>query len=128
MSPCLLKDFDKCVSVTPSEVCLELVKDADTEFEFTLTDGDDNPVDLTADTVVLTVRDYLGGTTKLQKTNAPGGHVNPTDGKTRFWILNGDIVDTLADAQTVWIYEIRRIDAALLEYVHIAGDFVVKVV
>lgn len=125
---CYVNEADACVAVVPSEICLGLVKDADTEFEFTLVDGYNNPVDLTADTVILTVRDYLGGTTKLQKMNGPSGHENPTDGKTRFTILNSDIADTLTDAQTVWIYEIRRIDAALLEYVHIAGDFVVRVI
>ena len=125
---CIVNTPSACISVIPSEICLEVVKDADTEFEFTLTDGYDNPVDITTDTVVLTIRDYLGGTTKLQKTNAPGSHEIPTDGKTRFSITNSDITDTLTDAQTVWVYEVRRIDAALLEYVHIAGEFLIKVV
>lgn len=126
--PCCVNELNEYVSVVPSKIHLELVKDADTEFEFTLLDGYGNPVDLTVDSVILTVRNYRGGTVKLKKTNAPGSHENPTDGKTRFLISNSDIADTLTDAQTIWIYEIRRVDAALREYVHIAGEFVVRVV
>lgn len=128
MSCSVNSDPAELVSVIPSEIDIELVKDADTEFEFTLNDGDDEPVDITADTVQLTVRDYLGGATKLQKTNVAGGHSNPTDGKTIFTIANTDIIDTLTDAQTVWVYEVRRIDGSALEHVHIAGNFIIRVV
>lgn len=122
---CRICSDDECVSVVPSEVCLELVKDADTVFEFTLTDGDSNPVDLTTDTVKLTVKDKIGGVQKLQKTNTPGSHSDPTSGKTRFTIEDTDIIDTLTDKQTVWVYEIRRIQASAAEAVHIMGDFIV---
>ena len=114
-----------CISVIPSEVCLRLVKDADTTFEFILTDGECVPVNITNDSVRLTVKDYPGGTTKITKTNAPGGHVDPDNGKTQFKILKTDISETFDVDQVRWVYEVRRIQAGGDEAVHLKGDFVV---
>lgn len=123
---CTTSTTEECVSVVPSEVCLELVKDADTTFEFTLTDGKSVPVDITADTVQLNVRDKIGGTSKLAKSNAPGSHSDPTSGKTQFTISDTDITDTLLPHIVItWVYEVRRIQASGAEAVHIMGKFIV---
>jgi hypothetical protein len=116
---------EECISDIPSNICLELVKDADTTFTCTLTDGYGNAIDITNDSVVLTVHDYLGGAQKLQKTNLTGEHSDPENGQTQFKIENADIADTLTDERTEWIYEIRRIQSGGDESVHIAGDFIV---
>jgi hypothetical protein len=91
-----------------------------------LTDDLGEPVDLTADTVKLTARDYKGGSLKLQKVNGPGEHEDPTNGKTAFKIEPGDIVDTQTEDTFYWIYEIRRIQASGDEAVHIEGPFIVE--
>ncbi len=114
------------VSVLPSQIDLALVKDADTTFEFGLLDADSNPVDITADTVELNVYDYTGGTSKLVKSNGPGSHYDAANGKTRFTIARTDIADTLEDETTAWVYEVRRVQAAGAESVHLQGSFAVR--
>lgn len=120
------KATGNCVSVVPSEVCLRLVKDADTTFEFILTDGECVPVNITSDSVRLTVKDYPGGTTKITKTNAPGSHVDPENGKTQFKITRTDITDSMTVDEFKWIYEVRRIQAGGDEAVHLKGSFFVE--
>lgn len=126
MNDCVLHESDELVAVVPSVVDLQLVIDADTTFEFILTDGNCEPVDITNDSVIFTVRDYPGGTLKLQKTNASGEHSTPAQGKTEFTVARTDITDTLTDKHTKWVYEARRIQASGAESVHIEGDFTVN--
>ncbi len=125
MNDCVLRTGDELVAVVPSVIDLQLVKDADTTFEFILTDGNCEPVDISADSVRITVRDYLGGALKIQKTNSVGGHSDPTQGKTEFTIARTDITDTLTVTHTRWVYEIRRIQVGGSESVHIEGNFIV---
>jgi hypothetical protein len=86
-------------------------------------DGDGQPIDITADSVKFDVRDIIGGSLKLTKTNASGSHSDPINGKTQFTIARTDITDTLTDKVTCWKYEIRRILVSTDEAVHITGDF-----
>jgi len=125
MGECVAIDLDKCVSIVPSVVNLRLVNDADTSIEFILTDGKQNPVDITSDDVKFTVRVTHGGTQKLQKTNAAGSHSDPTNGKTIFKVTHTDITDALTDLNTKWVYEVRRMIAGGDEAVHITGAFIV---
>lgn len=126
MSSDCQKQTGTCVEVVPSEICLRIVQDADTTFEFILTDGECKPVNITNDTVKLTVKDEPGGVVKLQKTNAPGEHSTPANGKTQFEIAHDDITDVLTVGETCWVYELRRIDASAKESVHITGNFYVQ--
>lgn len=121
MTECFPQD-EACVAITPSEVCLRIVRGTDSTFVFVLTDGDGNPIDLSSDTVKLTVRDYPGGTLKVQKTNGSTEHLDPTNGRTQFTIEKTDIVVPGSDMMD-WVYEVRRIDGSGKETVHIAGRF-----
>jgi len=104
-----------------------MVVDADSTFTFILTNARGEAVDITGDSVKLTVRDVKGGTLKLQKTNGPGAHDDPQNGKTSFTITRTDITATPADETFFWVYEIRRIDAGTSqEHVHLEGAFVVE--
>lgn len=116
-----------CVAVIPSEVCIRLVFGTDTEWDFVLLDGDGEPVDITADDVRLTVKDEIGGTLKIQKTNAAGTHADPTNGRTVFTLAPGDITDTPDGDRWFWVYEVRRFigGAGGDEAIHLQGDFVV---
>lgn len=115
-----------CAEFVPSFACLRIAKGTDFMFEAVLTDAENEPVDLTLDTVIFTVWNYLGGTKKIQKTNAPGAHEDPTNGRTRFHIQASDISEAQGSDSLYWQFEIRRVDSIGHIAVHILGDFVVE--
>ncbi len=112
--------------LTPAEIAISVLSGTDTTFEAILLDGEGEAIDISADTVVLTVRDALGGTLKIQKTNAPSGHVDPTSGSTSFSVLATDVPDISPAEFQNWVYEIRRVQASGDESVHIQGAFLVE--
>lgn len=122
--PCESFDINEAVSIVPSIEAIRMVQGTDATFEFVLTNGDDEVVDLTADDVVLTVRDEKGGTVQLQKTNEPGDHIEPTQGRTSFDLAHSDFAAELSDEHAFWVYEVRRIRASGKEAVHIEGAFI----
>jgi hypothetical protein len=95
-------------------------------FEVLITDAEDEPIDITNDTIIFTVKDEVGGTTKLQKSNSPGGHADPTNGITSFTISQTDIPSVSPYEVREWVYEIRRRDVGGIERVHIQGTFTVN--
>lgn len=111
------------VSLTPSPGTLRVQRGMLVEFDCVLTNAYSEPMDISLDTVVLTVKDNLGGTTKIQKTNAPLTHIDGAQGRTRFEILPGDITETETRRPFSWIFEVRRITPALEEFIHISGAF-----
>ena len=117
---------DECLDLRPSEDCIVVINGTHKVFEVEIMDGEGNPINITDDTIAFTVKDQLGGTTKLQKINAPGGHVDPTNGRTSFTIAQTDIPSVSPYEVRNWVYEIRRTDVGLLEDVHIQGDFIVN--
>lgn len=121
---CLQPEMREMAALVPSHVDVYITPGSRETFSCVLLDGD-APVNLTNDTVVFTVKDKAGGTTILQKTNPPGTHYDAANGLTNFTILETDIVvsDNLSRD---WVFEIRRINALSMEFVHIQGEFCVS--
>ncbi len=115
-----------CVSIVPARICMKLLRDTDATFEFVLTNGRGEPVDITLDEVRLTVREYIGGSIKIEKANPGGTHIDGPNGRTRFSFVPGDITDTQGSDTFYWVYEVRRIQPSGDEAVHITGEFLVE--
>jgi len=118
------------VSALGSQVTIQMVRDTTQYFQFTLLERElgarvFTPVDLTAATVVFTVRDRLGGALIFQKVNIPGEHQDNQDGTTRFMVATDDFVAIPLAAWTTLVFEVRRIEGAD-QYVHVSGDFILK--
>ncbi|MHC4867836.1 MAG: hypothetical protein ACYTEX_27510, partial [Planctomycetota bacterium] len=114
------------IAIRPDCVKIELVWGTDNELEVSLTDGDGRAIAINNDTVTWTVKDAVGGTTVIAKSNGPGGHSDPANGKTVFVIAAADTALAPATSTTYWTHEVRRITAALEERVHIQGEFIVR--
>jgi len=123
---CEQLDLDDCVSIVPFNQCLRVERGTDMTFEAILTDARDEPFDISLDQVVFTVRDYEGGTKKIQKTNLAGSHLDGPNGRTSFDIADTDITDTQTTDRLYWVYEVRRIQPSGLESVHVKGAFIVE--
>ena len=114
------------VAVEPACVDLRLRKGTDNTFEFILTDGVGEPVNIINDEVVFTVRDMVGGAAQFDKTNVGGSHLDGFNGKTEFTVDKTDI-DAVSDIDTTfWVYDIRRIRVGGQENVYIAGQFIIE--
>lgn len=115
------------ISIVPENIALEVTYKTNFSIECVLL-NDGEKVDISADSVRLTVRDYKEGAVKIQKTNASGEHTDPTNGKTTFDIAPADFVDVQDDETVNWVYEVRRIQPSPgdEETVHLMGDFIVK--
>lgn len=112
--------MEASIDLAPSIIDIEVSQQADFLLGFVLTDALGVPVDLSGDEVKLTIKDYIGGTQKIQKTNTT--HVDPTNGYTTFLIADTDI--TVSVDILFWVYEVRRIQAGGNEGVHITGKFI----
>lgn len=112
-------------SFLPVYIDLLLVRGTDNRFEVTFVDPSLGvPIDLTSETVKLTVRDGFTGTQLLQKTNAPGQHSSPTAGKTILVVTRTEIADAAnAAIRKDFRYEIRRIQSNGDQNVYFAGFF-----
>jgi predicted secreted protein len=111
--------------IEPACVNISLIWGTDNELEVTITDGDGKAIAINNDTITLTVKDAVGGTTVIAKSNGPGAHSDPGNGKTVFVIAAADTALAPATTTTYWAHEVRRITATLEERVHIQGDFIV---
>ena len=110
------------VSLLPLIVNLQVVQNTDNQIEFVLTDNG-SAVDLTNDTVTLVMKTNYGGTLKINKSNGPGGHSDPTNGKTRFLLTKTEMQGSNIAVPETWVYQLRRIVAGSLdEIVYFAGD------
>lgn len=112
--------------IEPTCVNVALVWGTDNELEVTITDGDGRAIAINNDTITFTVKDAVGGTTVIAKSNGPGSHSDPGNGKTVFAIDAADTALAPATSTTYWTHEVRRITAALDELVHIQGEFIVR--
>jgi len=122
---CCIQAEEGCVSVAPSQVCIRMVRGTTNTFEFILTDAEREPVDISADEVRLTVRDYYDGAIKIQKWNLPGTHLDGPNGRTSFTFSVEDTSEGSAIDITFWLYEIRRVRPGGAEHVHIQGRFLI---
>lgn len=115
------------VVIRPACVDITVQRGTDNPIEVVLTDGDGKAVDLTPDTATMTVRKSLAGNLVFQKSNGPGSHIDPVNGRTLFEIEKTDIDDEASETLVeYWVYEIRRITGTDDERVHLAGAFVVE--
>ena len=105
---------------------LHLSAGSDFEFICLLTNAVGDPVDITPDEVVFTVKNYKGGSVKLQKTNTPYSHFDGSGGRTRFSIDATDITPDVPPRGFLWVFEVRRILPSGKEFVHIEGTFNVE--
>lgn len=122
----LVAEAEVEVGVTPAPQNVTIVRETDNTFEVILTDGEGEPVNITGDTIVFTVRDKVGGLVGIQISNGPGTHKDPVNGVTEFSITKADTSSASPVHWTYWVFEVRRILAVSLEErVHIQGDFVV---
>lgn len=112
----------------PTEQNIEILRGTDNSLSFTISDSSGTAIDITNDTVHFSVRDGFGGPVRItKKTNAPGGHTTPASGITAFKVLKTEIDDEVAPGEnTVWKYEVRRVDASSDEFVHFQGDLTIK--
>jgi len=109
--------------------CINLTFQSNTDNEFiaVISDADEKAIDITGDTITLTVTSSLGGVVVFTHSNAAGGHEDPTKGQTRFSVSRADLVAASSTATTTWVYEIRRIvGGAGDQHVHIWGRFIVE--
>lgn len=116
------------VSIKPAKFNIELTQGTDNELEFILTDGLGEPVNLTDSDVTFTAFDEIGGIAQLgPKTNTPGNHTDPLNGKSAFKIARTEIDDEASPTtKTFWVFEVRRRQiTADLENVHITGQLII---
>lgn len=99
----------------PRETILRSTRSTDVPWKVTVYDANDVVVNITADDVVFTVRDKVGGTVIHQKTNTVGEHATPAGGITHFEFADTETdteVSTLPREQVNWIYDVRWISGA----------------
>ncbi len=119
-------DTAQRVCIRPANIDVCLVRATTNVLEVVLTDAAGVSVDITNDTVKFTVRDGPGGTVEIAKSNGPGEHLDPTEGRTEFTIEKTEIDDEVArTTETYWFFEVRRITPAGVENVHIQGRLVI---
>lgn len=105
----------------PTRLDQDLVAGTDTTLEFTIMSGD-GPIDISNDTVVVTVMDEEGGAPILAKINPSGQHSDPAHGKSQFTFTDNDTV-TGVYSPVRWWYEVRRISGVTQKQrVHIVGE------
>lgn len=102
-------------------------RDTDNTLQVTIQDADGVAIDITNDTVTMTVSDKPGGTQKIQKINLTGQHTVPASGTTRFDFTDAELEPAGTDAEHTlyWWYEVRRTTAGGDEFVHIEGAFTI---
>lgn len=112
-----------CSGIVIRPACVDIIlqQGTDATLEVILTDGDGAAVDITNDTVTMTVRESIGGTLLFQKSNGIGEHNEPLRGSTLMVIEPADI-----PAAGVFVYEVRRLLQAGTERIHISGTLTIE--
>lgn len=111
------------VYLGPTTEAIKMKRGSVNEFDCVLTNAVGTPIDIDLDNVVFTVRDYRGGSVKLQKTSLAGAHQDAANGRVRYKISPGDISDADSPRILSWVFEVRRITPTPEEFVHIEGTF-----
>lgn len=112
------------LDLTPEIINLEVQQGTDVTIEFQLTDNAGVAVDISLDSVKLTAKDGFGGTTTIAtKTNGPGQHSTPAQGKSLFVLTKAELTTLTPDSEVGWKYEVRRVfSGTLREVIYIHGD------
>lgn len=115
------------LDLTPEVVNLEVQQATTVTMEVQLTNGSGSAVNITNDTVKITVKDDFDGVVEIATiSNAPGSHSDPTNGKTQFtWTKAQTTTDTPKEAK-YWKWEVRRVFPSGAEVVYIHGDLVLQ--
>ncbi len=117
------------VDILGSIVNLSVWSETDNLIEVTLTDASTGTaVNLSNETVTFIARDKREGTLKIGPlVNAPGGHSDPTAGKTRFKLTRTALALSTPTKPETWAYEVRRtVPVSLDQIVYISGNLVVR--
>jgi hypothetical protein len=110
------------LSLLPVIINIQIVQNTDNQIEFALTESG-VAVDISNDTITLVMKTNYGGTIKINKTNGPGGHSDPTLGKTRFLLSKTEMQGASIANPETWVYQLRRFVAGSGdEIVYMAGD------
>jgi hypothetical protein len=112
------------LDLTPEVINIECQQGTHVTVEFRLTE-DGAALDITNDTIKVTVKDGFGGITMITTiTKGPGEHSDPTDGKTLITWTKAMTTTPFPTDELYWKYEVRRVAAtSLAEVVYIHGDF-----
>lgn len=83
--------------------------------------------DLTSSTVILTAKDN-DDVVVLAKTNTPGNHSSPLEGRTIFTINVADTIGLIPAGKSSenFKYEVRRTEVGGQEYVHLEGKIIIS--
>ena len=111
------------VDLSPEIINIEAQQGTTVTVEFQLT-LDGSPVDITDDTIKVTVKDEFRRTTMINTiSNGPGQHTDPTVGKTQFTWSKANTTTLFPKDEVYWKYEVRRVQAtSLAEVIYIHGD------
>lgn len=93
----------------PVHLDVEVASKADYRLEWQLTDEDGDELDISTESVMLIVyRNRIDTTPLIEKTNAPGEHSTPTEGKTAFDFTPDDSA-WMEKREELALYEIWRV-------------------
>lgn len=114
------------LDLRPSCIDITIMRNNNVALLFTLADQDGNAIDITGDTVRMTVKTDLGGTEVFHLENTE--HTVPESGQTTF-ILPRDTIAAaaLTKGLTCWVYEVRRtVHDTEDQVVHVYGELAVE--
>lgn len=114
------------LAIQPDCYNLSIQRGTDNALEVIVTDGDGAAIDISLDTITLTVKTARDGDLVFAKSNGPGDHIGPIIGKTVFDVAAGDTATASTTATTYWVFDVRRVTAGGDERIHIRGDFIVE--
>ena len=116
-------DTPQTIDLTPEIITIEAQQGTDVTLEFQLTDANGTAVDITNDTVDVTVKDDFDGNVKIAtKSNGPSEHSDPANGKSIFVWTKTETTTSTPTEQVDWVYEVRRIFAGSgKEVIYIQG-------
>lgn len=115
------------VAIIPACIDIRVVRGSDNTFEFIITNGEGQAINITVDDITFTIKDTIDGTVTFQETSLAGFHLDAAGGKVAFTIPRTAIDDEAeATVETFWVYEVRRIEGGAGEqHVHIKGEFII---
>lgn len=115
------------LDLTPEVINLEIQQGTDVTLEVQLTDGSGNGVNITNDTVKITVKDENAGVIEISTISiTPGNHTVPASGKTQFTWTKAQTVTLTPKDPVYWRWEVRRVFPSGAEVVYIHGDLLLQ--
>ena len=124
-----MSDSSTEIDACPKEIDICVSSDSKVELQFTITDADDNPIDISADDIKFTVKSDIAGTCEIStKTSLAGAHEDGPNGVVVFTVSKTDLAGASSRIITCWVYEVSRCIGAVAadEVVYIQGTFMIK--